>query len=114
MAKTRPNQVNSNVELWATAHVPSVVTAATPTELQDTDASAIALGHKKDTSSFGKTTCLKHAGATVATRFLKSRALNSASENALGGCTSSSESMAQALIGATRGYPLASKPPFTT
>ena len=62
MTQTRRKWFNSGVELWATAHVPSVVGAATPLELQNSDPLDIALGGKKDTNRFDETECLKLAG----------------------------------------------------
>ena len=62
MTQTRRKWFNSGVELWATAHVPSVVGAAAPLELQNSDPLDIALGGKKDTNRFDETECLKRAG----------------------------------------------------
>ena len=87
MTQIRRKWFNSGVELWATAHVPSVVDAATPLELQNSDPLDIALGGKKDTNRFDKTECLKRADETLATEFFNNHAPDSASENALGGCT---------------------------
>ena len=75
------------VALCATAPVPSVVAVAGFKELHAFDAIANALGYKKDTSGLDPEKCPKHVGATGASQFCNNRALNSASENALGGCT---------------------------
>ena len=87
MTQTRLKWFNSGIEPWAAAHVPSVFGAATPLELQNSNPPDIALGGKKDTNRSDKTKYPKHAGATSATQFCNNRAPNSASENALGGCT---------------------------
>jgi hypothetical protein len=68
MTQTRRKWFNSGVELWATAHVPSVVGAATPLELQNSDPLDITLGDKKDTNKIRQDrVLLKRAGETVAT-----------------------------------------------
>ena len=77
MTRNRRKWFNSGVELWATAHVPSVVGAATPPELQNSGPPDTALGGKKDTNRFVKTASLKRAGETVATEFFNNRATSS-------------------------------------
>ena len=91
MTETRRRWFNSGVELWATAHVPSVVGAATPLKLQNSDPLDIALGGKTDTNRFDKTECLKRAGEAVATEFLNNRATSSTGEDKSGGRTAISE-----------------------
>ncbi len=87
MTQTRRKWSNSGVELWAIAHVPSVVGAATPLELQNSDPLDIALGGMKDTNSFDKAECLKRAGETLATEFFNNRATSSLGEDKSGGRT---------------------------
>lgn len=91
MTETRRKWFNSAVELWATAHVPSVVGAATPVELQNSDSLDIALGGKNDTNRIDKTACLKRAGETVATEFFNKRATSSTGEDKSGGRTAVSK-----------------------
>lgn len=85
MTQTRRKWFNSGVELWATAHVPSSVGAATPLELQDSDPLDFVSGDKEDTNRFDKSECLKQAGETVATELFNDREISPAGEDNSGG-----------------------------
>lgn len=112
MSQFRQDYLTTDVVLSAPALVPSVFAAAPPPELQN-PAPPIVPRNKKDSSSVDMTKHLKHARATGATQVCNNGAMNSAREDALGGCAAILESLLQELVSATSSYPLISNPLFT-